>query len=121
MEGEVIYPISKTLPPSQMQSVQGCPNSLCTKNVRNNIFTDTGLRFPIIDKNLYQMIPNKPGKVEETTTQLVATNGKSLKLFVELQLTLEVEEKVFPCRAIVGKEVVYPMKVGVEFIISNGL
>ena len=51
MEGEVIYPISKALPPSQMQSVQGCPNSLCTKNVRNNIFTDTGLRFPIIDKN----------------------------------------------------------------------
>ena len=66
------------------------------------------------------MIPNKPGKLKETTTQLVAANQKSLKLLGEVQLTLEVEEKVFLCRAILGKEVVHPMIVGVEFIITNG-
>ena len=80
MEGEVIYPMSKTLLSSQMQWVQRCPNSLCTKNVCTNILIDNGWRFPIIDESLYQMIPNKP------TTQLVAANGKSLKLLGELQL-----------------------------------
>ena len=114
MEGEVIYPMSKTLLSSQMQWVQGCPNSLCTKNVCTNILIDNGWRFPIIDENLYQMIPNKP------TTQLVAANGKSLKLLGELQLILEVEKKVFPCRAVMGKDVVDPMIVAVEFIVTNG-
>ena len=60
------------------------------------------------------MIPNKP------TTQLVAANGKSLKLLGELQLILEVEKKVFPCRAVMGKDVVDPMIVAVEFIVTNG-
>ena len=66
------------------------------------------------------MIPNKSGKLEEATTQLVAANRKSLKLLGEVQLTLEVQEEVFLGRAIVGKEVVHPMVVGVEFIITNG-
>ena len=50
------------------------------------------------------MIPNKSGKVEETTTKLVATNGKSLKLFVELQLTLEVEKRYFHVELLWGKK-----------------
>ena len=48
----VIYPLSKTLPTSQMQSVQGCPNSLCTNNVCTNILIDNGSRFSILHENL---------------------------------------------------------------------
>ena len=43
------------------------------------------------------MIPNKP------TTQLVAANGKSLKLLGELQLILEVEKRYFHVELLWGK------------------
>ena len=41
-EGEMIYPIRKTLQPSQMQSAQCCTNRLCTSNVCTNILIDNG-------------------------------------------------------------------------------
>ena len=69
---------------------------------------------------MYQILSNKPNKLEETPTQLVVTNGKSLKLLGEVQLKLEVKRKVFPYTASVGRKVVHLMIAGVEFIIKRG-